>query len=88
MKINYKEKTLIQGENQKEVEFLVEDQKLQLQSDVLATKRDLAAAKMQLDDLKTDYPLDIDAIIATQLKIEALEDGLTRLSKLQEELNL
>lgn len=88
MKINYKEKTLIQGENQKEVEFLVEDQKLQLQSDVLATKRDLAAAKMQLDDLKTDYPLDIDAIIATQLKIEALEDGLIRLSKLQKELNL
>jgi hypothetical protein len=43
---------------------------------------------MQLDELKTDYPLDIDAIIATQLKIEALEDGLTRLSKLQKELNL
>ena len=87
MKINYKEKALLssQENTQKEVEFMVEDQKLQFQSDLLATKRDLATAKAKVEDLKTDYPLDLGAIIEAQLEVEALEDGLSRMEKLQEE---
>ena len=87
MKINYKEKALLSPEDnaQKEVEFMVEDQKLQFQSDLLATKRDLATAKAKVEDLKTDYPLDLGAIIEAQLEVEALEDGLSRMEKLQEE---
>ena len=87
MKINYKEKALLSAEDnaQKEVEFMVEDQKLQFQSDLLATKRDLATAKAKVEDLKTDYPLDLGAIIEAQLEVEALEDGLSRMEKLQEE---
>ena len=87
MKINYKEKALLSSEEntQKEVEFMVEDQKLQFQSDLLATKRDLATAKAKVEDLKTDYPLDLGAIIEAQLEVEALEDGLLRMEKLQEE---
>ena len=87
MKINYKEKALLSAEDnvQKEVEFMVEDQKLQFQSDLLATKRDLATAKAKVEDLKTDYPLDLGAIIEAQLEVEALKDGLSRMEKLQEE---
>jgi len=87
MKINYKEKTLLSSEEnvQKEVEYMVEDQKLQFQSDLLATKRALASAKAKVEDLKTEYPLDTTAIIEAQLEQEALEDGLARMEKLKEE---
>lgn len=65
---------------------MVEDQKLKFQSDLLATRRELAATKAKLEDLKTSYPLDIEAIIEAQLEQEALEDGIERMGALQEEL--
>lgn len=87
MKINYKEKALLSSEEntQKEVEFMVEDQKLQFQSDLLATKRELATAKARVEDLKTEYPLNVEAIIEAQLEQEALEDGLKRMEALKKE---
>ena len=59
--------------------------KLQLQSDILATKRDMEKAKAKLSSMKNDYPLDLDAIIKTQLNVESLEDGLKRLENLKKE---
>ena len=90
MKIDYKNKTLISGEEQekREVEFLVEDQKLKFQSDFLEGKRQLARLRTGLEDAKTEYPLDVQKIVNIQLDIESLEDGLKRMEKLQEELGL
>ena len=64
---------------------MVEDQKLQFQSDLLAKKRELATAKARVEDLKTEYPLNVEAIIEAQLEQEALEDGLKRMEALKKE---
>ena len=87
MRINYKEKKLLSEQEvaQNELEFMVDEQKLQFASDILATKRDLASAKANLSELKTVYPLDANAIIEQQIVVEALEDGLKRLEALKEE---
>ena len=90
MKINYKEKKLLseQEVNEKEVEFAVEDAKLQLQSDILATKRLLEKKKIELADAKTCYPLDVEFIIELSNQVEDCEAGILELEKLQEELGL
>lgn len=90
MRINYKTKQLLDSstETEKEVQFAVEDTSLQLQSDVLATKRDLESAKILLEKYKTEYPLNVEQVIEQQLTVESLEDGLKRLQKLQTELGL
>ena len=87
MKINYKDKKFISPEEieSKEVEFMVEDTKLQFQKDFLETKRALSEAQIRLEDLKTDYPLDVQVIINTQIAIENYEDAIRRMSKLSEE---
>jgi len=38
-----------------------------------------------LKDLKTEYPLNIEAIVETQLEIRDYEDGLKIIKGLQEE---
>jgi hypothetical protein len=38
-----------------------------------------------LADLKTNYPLDIQAIIDTQVEIENYSDAITRMNELAEE---
>ena len=88
MKIDYKNKKLLTPDEtvEKEVQFMVEETKLQLQSDILATKRDLEKAKANLASLKNDYPLNPQAIIEVQLNVESLEDGLKRLDILSNEL--
>ena len=88
MRINYKEKKLLSQEetNSQEVAFAVEDAKLQLQSDILATKKSLEAKKSELQDAKTAYPLNVEKIISLSSEIEGYEDGLKKLKSLQEEL--
>ena len=90
MKINYKEKQLLSEETQtkEKVEFMVENQRLQLKSTLLATKQSLSEAKENLKDLKTAYPLDLKAIIETSDEVESLEDGVKKLEALQKELGL
>ena len=87
MKINYKEKRFISEEEQtsRDIEFMVEDAKLQFQKDLLETKKELEASRLVLADLKTNYPLDIQAIIDTQVEIENLSDAITRMDELAEE---
>ena len=72
MKINYKEQKFISPEEveSQEVKFMVEDTKLQFQKDLLETKRALSVAQAELNDLKTDYPLNVQAIIDKQIEIE------------------
>ena len=88
MKINYKDKKFISPEEteSKEVEFMVEDAKLQFQKDLLETKKALSASQMELNDLITDYPLDVQAIIDKQIEIENYSDAINRMDKLAKEL--
>ena len=90
MKINYKERKALSSEeqSQKEVSRAVENAKLQLQSDILATQSALEDKKQELDDVKTTYPLKSIDIVNLMTEVEGLEDGLKKLKALQEELGL
>ena len=90
MKINYKERKALSSEeqSQKEVSRAVENAKLQLQSDILATQSALEDRKQELDDAKTTYPLRSIDIVNLMTEVEGLEDGLKKLKALQEELGL
>ena len=88
MKIDYKNKKLMSSEEmtQKEIECKVEGAKLQLQSDILATKQSKFAAEAKLEAAKCSYPLDTQAIIALQDEVEAYAEGLVKLEALMTEL--
>lgn len=88
MKIDYKNRKLMSSEEmtQKEIEFKVESAKLQLQSDILATKQSKAEAEAKLEVAKHSYPLDTQTIINCQWEVESYTDGLNRLEELMKEL--
>ena len=88
MKIDYKNKKLMSSEEmtQKEVEFKVEETKLQLQADILATKQSIAKIEGELELIKHTYPLSGKEIINLQVELESYKDGLTRLEALMTEL--
>ena len=90
MKINYKERKVLSSEeqSQKEVSRAVENAKLQLQSDILATQSALEDKKQELEDAKSTYPLNAVAIVNLQTEVEGLEDGLKKLKALKDELGL
>ena len=60
--------------------------KLQLQSDILATKQSLAKAEMDFTNSKTAIPFNAKNILDAKNTITALKAGLVELEKLQEEL--
>lgn len=88
MKIDYKNKKLMSSEEmtQKEIECKVESAKLQLQSDILATKQSKFKAEAELEAAKHTYPLDTPKIIACQAEVEAYTEGLAKLEALMTEL--
>ena len=90
MKLDYKNRKPLSSEaqDQKEVEFAVQNTKLQFEADKLATQRAIAEYKEKLDNLKSDYPINIQAIITTQEDLKNLEAGLEAIKDLQKELCL
>lgn len=88
MKIDYKNKKLMSSEEmtQKEIECKVESAKLQLQSDILATKQSKFKAEAELEAAKHTYPLDTPKIIECQAEVEAYTEGLAKLEALMTEL--
>lgn len=68
-KINYKEKKLLSLEEKdsQELSYMVDSTKLQLQSDILATRSALNKAQCALKDALTNYPLDSKKVIECQL---------------------
>ena len=90
MKLDYKNRKLLSSEvqDQKEIEFAVQNTKLQFEADKLATQRAIAEYKEKLDNLKSDYPINIQAIITTQEDLKNLEAGLEAIKNLQKELGL
>lgn len=87
MKVDYKTKKLLSEEQvaKSQVDYAVESTKLELQSNLLATKKSLEEAKAELDSLKKDYPLDLEAIVEVSLKVRDYEDGLKIIEALQKE---
>lgn len=87
MRLNFKTKELLSQEemSQQEIAYVVEEAKLQWNSDVLATQKSLAAKKNELEVAKTSYPFSNKDIINLEIEVESLEDGLKRLKKLGEE---
>ena len=71
---------------QKEIEYKVESAKLQLQSDILATKVSKPKAEAELEAAKYAYPLDTPKIIEYQAEVEAYTEGLEKLEALMTEL--
>lgn len=90
MKINYKTKQLISQEESEtqDVQFAIDKAKLQLQSDILATRKSLADKKKEIEEAKTECPLDSLKIISLISEAEGFENGLKKLAELQKELGL
>ena len=88
MKLNYKEKRILSMEekSEQEVSYMVNATNLQLQSQILETRRLLEVNKCTLQEAKQTYPLDPERVIELELEVEALTDGIERLEKLSEEL--
>ena len=75
-----------QDKELQEVEFRVEEMQQSLEADILATKRSLAGERATLVRYKSQFPLMAQHVIDSQIRIESLEDGLSRLNALKEEL--
>ena len=90
MKLDYKNRKPLSSEaqDQKEVEFAVQNTRLQFEADKLATKRAIAEYQEKLDNLKSDYPIDIQEIITTQEYLKNLQAGLEAIIDLQKQLGL
>jgi len=73
-------------ENKKEeVEFVVKQSQLQLESDILATEKSIMEKKkMRNNILRGEF--DSQKIIECDIEIEAYQDGLKRLNQLKTEL--
>ena len=87
MKIDYKNKKLLSTEEvqNSDLEYAVDDTELELKSALLNTKKSLGEANNALKDLKSDYPIDIDAIVEKTLDIRDLEDGIEIIESLMTE---
>ena len=87
MKVDYLNKKVLSEEavENSQVEYAVESTKLELQSALLATKKSLEEAKNQLKDLKSDYPINIEAIVEKQLEVRDYTNGIEIIESLQKE---
>ena len=88
MRIDFKnQKPLSEEEaSQKDVQFAVEQTKLELQSSILATSQSIANSEAQLAEIKTTYPLDIDNYVKVNNELIGYKEGLKMLENLQKEL--
>ena len=69
-----------------EIEFQVEQTKLQLQADLLSTKQSLVAKQKEVAVVRGTFPFSTQRVINLQIEVESLEDGVKRIEKLQSEL--
>lgn len=75
-----------ESREQEELQNQVEQDKLQLKSDQLATQQALAKAKQKLSTLKSAAVLSPANIIAQEVVVDDLDRGLKALNKLEKEL--
>ena len=85
--INYKNRTLISPSDQAQenIDLMVKEAKLQLDSDILATERELLQARQTATLSRQKYPLNVQEILDADANVESLECGLTKLQELKKE---
>ncbi len=90
MRINYKKKEVLSQEESstQDVQYAVESAKLQLASDILATKKSIQSIEVKLQEAKTEYPLDTQKIVDLKTTLESFQKGLKSLEELKDELGL
>ena len=90
MRLNFKEQKPLANEelSQREVQSAVEKTKLQLASDILATKSAIADVEEEIEVIKTTYPLDAQKYVNKVSELTGLKDGLKQITALQKELGL
>jgi len=90
MKINYKNREILSEENEEKnkVDYYVESASLELQAAILATKKSVQDTKAKLEELKSEYPLDIQKIVDTTDMLIQYEEGLKIAENLKKELGL
>jgi hypothetical protein len=66
--------------------YQAEKDELSLKGIILNTRESVAAAKMKIESLKNSDSFSPSAIIDAEIDLEAKEEGLSRLLKLQNEL--
>jgi len=71
---------------QADAEFRNEENRLQLESDLLATRKTIAQAKRELEELKGKNKLVYQDILDKQATIRSYEAALAELEELREEL--
>lgn len=88
MRIDFKEKKALSSEeiSQKDIVYTVNQANLQYQADKLATEQLLETKKEELATAKTTAPLDMTKIVNLMVEIEGLEDGLSKMKVVAEEL--
>lgn len=69
-----------------ESQYQVEQAKLQLASDILATQQSVMNASKRVDQLKGHFPLQSADIISAQGDLQGYEQGLKMLRALESEL--
>lgn len=88
LRINYKEKKLVNQEqiNEEEIQSAVEEANLQWLADKSETNKQLKAKQREYEIAKTTFPLNCKKIINLKNDIQGLENGLKDLDILGEEL--
>lgn len=86
-KIDYKQKKLLSTEEvgREQLELAIQEVKLNLEGDALATQREVIKCERELKEAKQEYPLDIDRIIAKTKSLEGYKKGLEIIQGLQKE---
>jgi hypothetical protein len=88
--MNNKYRSLIsKSDSEKQLEsldFTTEEASQQMQADILATKKEIASAKRDLEESKSAVPFSPKKAIEKQMELEAYEKGLSLLLALNEEL--
>ena len=75
-----------QEKDQQELSLQADQAKLDLQQDIVATKRSLAEAEIQLLRTKSSIPFNSQNVVNAQVRVEGLKEGLARLNALDSEL--
>ena len=87
-KINYKTKKLISKEanEEKKVDFYVRETQLNVENELLNREKERAGVDEDLNDLKSSYPLNLEAIIKNQERLEELDTEIKIIKSLKKEL--
>jgi len=72
--------------DQQNIDYNVDNASLQLQSDILATKKAITEANKAVSVAMGTFPFNSEAIKQAEIRLEGLEDGLKRLTRYQKDL--